>query len=96
MNNLTLVIPAKNEAESLPVVLNEINNLNLNINIKVSLSENDIQTIKAIQNFDVEIFYQKEEGYGSALIEGINSVNTKFFCIFNADGSFNPSELKKI
>ena len=30
MKDLTLVIPAKNEAESLPVVLNEIKNLKVN------------------------------------------------------------------
>mgnify|MGYP001399654587 CR=1 FL=1 len=31
--------------------------------------------------------------YGDALIEGINNCNSKFFCIFNADGSFNPIEI---
>ena len=38
-------------------------------------------------------FYFKNKGYGDALIEGIKSVNTEFFCIFNADGSFKPEEL---
>ena len=36
---------------------------------------------------------QKNKGYGNALIEGINSVQTPFLCIFNADGSFNSDEL---
>ena len=31
MNNLTLVIPAKNESESLPLVLKEIFNLKLEL-----------------------------------------------------------------
>ena len=31
MNNLTLVIPAKNEKESLPNVLNELKRFNLKI-----------------------------------------------------------------
>ena len=38
-------------------------------------------------------FISKNKGYGDALIEGIKSVNTEFFCIFNADGSFKPEEL---
>ena len=42
------------------------------------------------------MIYQKNLGYGDALIEGINRCNTEYFCIFNADGSFDPSELKKI
>ena len=32
----------------------------------------------------------------SALIEGINNVKTKYLCIFNADGSFDPKYLNKI
>ena len=94
MNNLTLVIPAKNRSESLPLVLKEIFNLKLGLKIKVCLEKKDIQTINAIKDFDIEIFYQNKIGYGSALIEGINSVETDFFCIFNADGSFNPIELE--
>ena len=94
MNNLTLVIPAKNESESLPLVLEEIFNLKLGLQIKVCLEKKDVSTINSIKNFDIEIFYQNKIGYGSALIEGINSVETDFFCIFNADGSFNPIELE--
>ena len=78
MKNLTLVIPAKNESESLPLVLKEIFDLKLELQIKVCL-EKDIQTINSIQNFDIEIFYQNKIGYGAALIEGINSVETDFF-----------------
>jgi len=37
--------------------------------------------------------YQENPGYGSALIEGINSAETDYFSIINADGSMNPNEL---
>ena len=30
------------------------------------------------------------------LIEGIENVKTNYFAIFNADGSFNPSELEQM
>ena len=39
MNNLTLVIPAKNESESLPLVLREIFDLKLGCHIKVCLEK---------------------------------------------------------
>ena len=39
------------------------------------------------------MFYFKKKGGIDALIEGIKNVKTKYFCIFNADGSFNPKEL---
>jgi glycosyltransferase involved in cell wall biosynthesis len=94
MKNLTLVIPAKEEAESLPEVLREIENLKCNI--IVILHSSDLATINAIKNFDCEIIYQKNKGYGDALIEGINNVKTEYLCIYNADGSFDPKYLDKM
>ena len=92
MNELTLIIPAKNEAESLPIVLRELEKFPYKI--KVILEKNDIETIESIKTYNCEIIYQSGKGYGNALIEGIESVNTKYFCIFNADGSFIPDELE--
>ena len=61
--------------------------------IKIILKEDDVATIESIKNKNVEIIFQENQGYGDALIKGINSVSTEYFCIFNADGSFNPKEL---
>ena len=94
MKNLTLIIPAKEESKSLPSVLDELKIFECKIN--VVLHKKDIATIESIKNYDVNIIFQKNFGYGDALIEGINTCNTKFFCIFNADGSFNPKELDKM
>ena len=91
MKDITLVIPAKNEKESLPQVLNELKKFDYNI--MVVLHKSDIETIESIKNYDVEIAFQKNFGYGDALITGIKETNTKLFCIFNADGSFKPNEL---
>ena len=91
MENLTLVIPAKYEKESLPQVLDELKDYNLKIIIV--LEKSDIETINSLKGHKVELLYQEGKGFGDALIKGINSVKTKFFCIFNADGSFNPKEL---
>ena len=94
MKNLTLVIPAKEEKESLPKVLDELKKYNLKK--IVVLEKKDHKTIASIKNYDCKILFQKQMGYGAALIQGINTVKTKYFCIFNADGSFNPKELKKM
>ena len=94
MTNLTLIIPAKNEAESLPSVLNELKNFNFNK--IVILEATDKSTIESIKNFDCEILYQNQKGYGNALIHGINNVKTEYLCIFNADGSFNPKYLSEM
>jgi len=94
MNELTLVIPAKNEAESLPMVLDELKKYNYKINIILHIT--DLGTIQAIREYDVNIIYQENFGYGDALINGIKQCETKYFCIFNADGSFNPSEINQM
>ena len=93
MDNLTLVIPAKNESESLPQVLDDL--IKFKLKTIIVLEKEDIKTIESINKYqNIIILYQKNKGYGDALIEGINKVNTEYFCIFNADGSFLSSELK--
>ena len=94
MNKLTLVIPAKKESETLPKVIQQLKNLECKI--IVSLPSNDIDTIDSIKNFNVVIHKQTGTGYGNSLIEGINKCQTEYFCIFNADGSFEKNDLKKM
>ena len=94
MSDLTLIIPAKNEKESLPKVLDELKGFDFKKN--VILEASDRLTIEAIKTYDCKIIYQDSNGYGDALKKGIETVETEFFCIFNADGSFNPIELKNM
>jgi len=94
MKNLTLIIPAKNEEISLPKVLEEIKKYKCKKII--ILSKKDKKTFDAISNFKCKIIKQKIDGYGAALIEGIENVKTKYLCIFNADGSFDPKYLNKM
>ena len=93
MNNLTLIIPTKEEVESLPIFLKEIENYNCKK--LIVLQKEDIETKKSIDKFKKnKILEQEKDGYGSALIEGINNVDTDYCCIINADGSMDPKYLK--
>ena len=92
MNKLTLVIPAKKEKDTLPKVLEDLKRFHLKI--IVVLRHEDTETINAIKNFNnCKILIQTGNGYGDAIINGIKAVETEFFCIFNADGSFVSDEL---
>lgn len=95
MKNLTLIIPAKHEKDSLPIFLSELSFYNCN---KIIISDfNDVETINEAKKFnDVKVLIQKDSGYGSAIREGIKSVDTEYFCIINADGSMDPSYLKNM
>lgn len=94
MRKLTLIIPAKSESETLPIVLKELKKKKFNFIIVMEKS--DIETINSIKKFRKNIIFQKNKGYGDAIIKGINSVKTELFCIFNADGSFKSSEIRKM
>ena len=95
MDKLTLVIPAKNESESLPEVLKELESLK--IKTIVVIPTEDYLTRQSIKNFNCKIIEEKNgRGYGCALRTGIEQVDTKFFCIFNADGSFDPLYLNNM
>jgi len=92
MKDLTLIIPAKRESESLPFVLNELKKYNCKKLIVIP--KNDNSTINSIKNFKCNILKQHKDGFGSAIIEGIKKVKTKYLCIFMGDGSFDPKYLK--
>ena len=95
MSNLTLLIPAKKESESLPVFLRELEGYEYEK--LIVMDKEDIETSNSIKNFNnIKILHQEKLGYGNALIEGINNIKTEYFCIINADGSMDPSELKKM
>ena len=95
MINLTLIIPTKKESESLPNFLDEIKNLTCKK--MVVLQSEDIETLQSIKNFDeLELYQQKKNGYGNALIEGIKNCQTEYWCIINADGSMDPKYLSEM
>ena len=94
LENLTLIIPAKHEEESLPIVLDELKKFE--VKKIVVIPHDDLATYEAIKNYDCEVIYQKIQGFGAAIIEGLNNSKTKYSCIFNADGSFDPTDLDKM
>ena len=93
-SELTLIIPTKNEKESLPVFLKELKKYRYKILIVVD--PKDPYKYKIKKNRLISIKKQKKPGYGNALIECINSTKTKYFSIINADGSMDPKDLDKM
>jgi hypothetical protein len=94
LSNLTLLIPAKYERESLPIVLKSIESFNCKK--LIVMSNDDYETIDSIKRYNCDVLFQKKSGYGNAIIEGINNVETEYLCIFNADGSFDHNDIQKM
>jgi glycosyltransferase involved in cell wall biosynthesis len=94
MNNLTLLIPAKNEEESLSFVLKELKKVKCKKLLIVTNISKKISILK--KKYNCDLIVQKNNGYGSAIKEGIKKIRTKYLCIFNADGSFDYKTLHKM
>ena len=93
MKNLTLLIPVKKEKESLKKFLNILDKYNYKKILIIDKFDNsDYNFLKKFDN--IKYSKKKKKGYGAALIEGINQIKTKYFCIINADGSMDPKEIK--
>lgn len=94
MQKINLIIPAKEEIENLFNLINPlIKRKEIN---KIILVLDKKNKKKFIKNKKLQIIVQKKPGYGSAIIEGFKISKSKFSCIFNADGSFNANDLKKM
>ena len=96
IKKLTLLIPVKKEKESLGIFIKKLNKYGYKKLLIVD--KNDKTNYKKIIKTakDTKIYISKKTGYGNALIEGINKIPTKYFCIINADGSMDPNEISKM
>tara|TARA_B100000989_G_scaffold260993_1_gene211824 strand:- start:1038 stop:1724 length:687 start_codon:yes stop_codon:yes gene_type:complete len=99
MNDLTLIIPAKNEIESIDIVLDEIIHFDKNLKILIvvdDVDDNTFQSKYSKENLfkNINFIVSKYPSYSGAVRYGVEKSSTKFCCIFNADGSFLPSSLK--
>ena len=94
MKELTLIIPAKNEAESLPIVLSELDKYNFKIDI--ILHPSDIQTIQAIQKYNINIGYQKNMGYGAAIKTGLKNCRNEWIFQTDGDAEYDVNDLLKL
>lgn len=96
MRHISVVIPAKNEKESLEKTICEILNYKFINEIIVVVDSHEDNSISIAKRFNAKIIIQKKNGFGSAVIEGFNYAKNRYACIFNADYSFNPKYLKKM
>ena len=92
-DDLTLIVPAKEDTDCLFYVLKELEDFDIK---KIIVIPKDDRLPDNWKFDKMRVINQNYSGYGNALIEGINNVKTDYLCIFNADGSFNPKELNQM
>ena len=98
--DLTILLPALNEEESIGKIIDEINyelkNSEINYCILVSDNGSSDNTLKICKDKNVLINEVEKKGYGANLINAIKKVNSKFLIFFDCDGSYPPSEIQNM
>tara|TARA_B100000768_G_scaffold47042_1_gene45847 strand:- start:471 stop:1151 length:681 start_codon:yes stop_codon:yes gene_type:complete len=92
--DLTILIPCKNDKLNLKYVIHDIKSKYPEIKILVVSANQDDFDISILNEYsNLSHIIQKKNGYGAALIEGIDHITTSFFIIHNADGSFEANKI---
>ena len=107
-NLLTIVIPAYNEAESLPVVLPELVELCLRRGWQLVVVDDgstdatpqvlqDVQQALGVSPTVMRsIRHKLNRGYGGALKSGLSSTNSRYVVTFDADGQHKVSDIEQM
>jgi len=96
MKNLTLLIPVKNEIESLQIFLKELDDCDFEKLLVIDCNDLNDYSELLKKHKNCNFIKSSKTGYGQALIDGINFIESKYFCIINADGSMDPKYLEKM
>ena len=75
---ISLIIPSKNEIETLGTVLTEVQNNRLIDEIIVIVDDENDNSIEVAKKHNCKIVIQKSKGYGSAIIEGFKNAKNKY------------------
>lgn len=103
ISELTIVIPAYNESENIPVVLPVIIDFAKSNNFKLILvndgsSDNTIGVLKSFPNDEIltVMHHKLNKGYGAALKTGLEAVTTTYAITVDADGQHDFDDIKKL
>ena len=88
--DVTVVIPCRNEAGSLPGVLAA---LPAGYRALVVDNGSDDDTGAVAAACGAAVIEESTPGYGAAVQRGVESVVTEFVCVLDGDGSLDPGEL---
>jgi glycosyltransferase involved in cell wall biosynthesis len=89
---VSIVIPARNEARNLEVILPNLPNVHQVILVDGHSVDSTIETARAVLP-GIEVVVQTRTGKGNALACGFAAVTGDVVVMFDADGSADPAEL---
>ena len=96
-SEIEILIPTFNEADNIEAVIKELNS-NGFFNITLLDANSTDLTVDIGKKFNCKIISDNEKikGFGGSVINGLNKLENDYFCIFDGDGSFNPTDIVKM
>tara|TARA_B100000989_G_C19424224_1_gene419990 strand:- start:212 stop:889 length:678 start_codon:yes stop_codon:yes gene_type:complete len=97
MQDIEILIPTFNEEKNLPITIKSLNE-NGFYNITVVDGKSKDNTVKVAKENNCKVLIDPKErmGFGYSVINGIISSTSEYICIFDADGSFDPTTIIKM
>ena len=92
LEDVSLIIATFNEEESIAYVLDELQNFHVGEIIIIDGNSTD-NTETIVKEYDVIFETQRNQGWGSAVKEGISLSTKKYIAYMDGDGSYNPKAL---
>ena len=91
---IEILIPTFNEEKNITFVLEELHNEGYK-NITILDANSSDKTVKIAEDFNCKIILDNDDikGFGGSVINGLDKLDTEYFCIFDGDGSFNPKDI---
>ena len=96
-NEIEILIPTFNEEGNIEKVIKELNNEGYD-NITLLDANSTDQTVSIAKQYNCRIIMDEPNirGFGNSIINGLNKLNSKYFCIFDGDNSFNPKSISEM
>jgi len=91
---ISIVIPARNEAKNLALVLPQLPRVHEVILVDGNSVDGTIETAKAVMP-DIRVLSQTRRGKGNALACGFAAATGDIIVMFDADGSADPAEIPR-
>ncbi|MFX0084071.1 MAG: glycosyltransferase family 2 protein [Candidatus Hodarchaeota archaeon] len=100
LSSCIVLIPARNEEDTLPKLLGQLSRYKPEMVVVVDNNSSD-RTMELAKNSGAVVVYERRIGYGSACLAGIRfisllQVKPKYICFFDADGQSNVEDIVKV
>ena len=95
MQDITIVILTKNEESTIEFVIKELKKLSFQ-NILIADAGSEDNTLAIAKNYNIPYFIQKNTGYGAAILESLEKINTEYLSVIDADGSYDSNHIPEM